>query len=126
MTYSFLHTKSAYNTLASWEVWFLVFLSLQTPNIERLRYFLLLFSVVMLHYSATTSTGATRGFLTNQKPIRQQRISICGFKSQPNLILKLTCIFQLWEQPRQIQNFDECFEAAAFDFPTVCTVLVNK
>ena len=81
-----------------------------------------------LIYSATTSTGATLGFfLTNQKPIRQQRISICGFKSQSNLIFKLTCIFQLWEQPRQIQNFiDKYFEAATFDFPTLCTVLVNK
>ena len=33
-----------------------------------------------------------------------------------------------WEQTRQIQSFiiNEYFEAAAFDFPPVFTVLVNK
>ena len=49
MIYSFSRKKSAYSSLASWEVWFLVFLSLQTPNTERLRYFLLLSVVVMLY-----------------------------------------------------------------------------
>ena len=36
-------------SLASWEVWFLVFLGLQTLNRERLRYFLMLSAVVMLY-----------------------------------------------------------------------------
>ena len=45
----FFRKRSAYSSLASWEVWFLVFLSLQTLNTERLRYFLMLSAVVMLY-----------------------------------------------------------------------------
>ena len=42
-------------------------------------------------------------------------------------IKKLTFIFRPWEQTRQIQNFiDKYFEAAAFDFLTVSTVLQLK
>ena len=45
----FSRKKSTYSLPACSEFWFLVFLSLQTLNIKRLRYFLKLFSVVMPH-----------------------------------------------------------------------------
>ena len=36
-------------------------------------------ALLLMYYSATISTGATQGFLTNQKPICQQRISTLWF-----------------------------------------------